>query len=213
MKTTKPAKPNPSKSKRQPNPETSNPETPNPENENAAGLSVSVTVEKSPEIEGGFFADLISKAEAPREEKPRRAVTKKAEGDDLGDLPTMLSAVMVLVFSSVIKMDPAIKPNVDEINALCLPLSRIISRHVDTSNKLTGDALDAIGIISVMAGWYLRVSPALDNKPTFGPVKSQPAPIQETPPIRPDDPGGQLKDTATASFLERSATLASQRDE
>lgn len=51
-----------------------------------------------------------------------------------------------------------LKPTEEEVNALAQPATRILLRHVDLSGKLTGDALDAVGMLVVISGYYVRTA-------------------------------------------------------
>jgi hypothetical protein len=154
------------------------------------------------------FADLIAQASKPQPEKKPSTAQEKEAADIGEDFPTILTSVLALVFSAL-SMPEEMKPNKDELGAVSYHATRIMLRHIDVTNKLNADALDIIGILSTGAGWYMRVSPTLKPAQFFG-AKPEPQPQPDA--IEPaTDPGARMNDSASAAFLQRSATLANER--
>lgn len=91
------------------------------------------------------------------EEKPRwkRYTPAKQKEEIAGFLGTLLT-VLLAAWS----VPDELKPNKEETDALASVTTRLLLRHIDISGKLTRDALDLIGIVAVISGWYTRTAPA-----------------------------------------------------
>lgn len=188
---------------------------PNPnENANPAPSdlenSVNAEIEAAPApAKKSIFKELIDAAQTVPTETPteKQKALKNAEKDSglAADLPTILSSVITLVFSAL-GTAPEIRPNNEEIGGLSYYGSRLLLRHIDLNSALTADTLDIIGILSISAGWYMRINPnlipvtnefkALDERT---PAKKKPG---QPEPKQPTDGGGQINDSAASNFLD-----------
>jgi hypothetical protein len=117
-----------------------------------------------PPAEGMSFSGLLDRArdnlatgitgEVPG--KPRKKYIRPAQRDEIGTVVASLLTLMISAWA----VPSDLKPNDEEINALASPCTGIILRHVNLSGRLTGDVLDAIGILAVVSGYYARTASA-----------------------------------------------------
>jgi hypothetical protein len=101
---------------------------------------------------GGLFDD----------DAPRAPVSKKKGGkvDERQEFTTLLISVIVLLLTFV-NIPELLKPSDDEVSILSDHAAGLLMRHLPISGALTEDAIDIIGILAVVAGWYGRVAPEL----------------------------------------------------
>lgn len=132
----------------------------NPENPDSNSGDISSAVTENIQPQESFASRAASKLTAANEAvSARRGRPPKAEKDDAtGDFANLLSSVIVIAFAFT-NLNEELKPTPDETGEVSLHVAKIIMRHVDISGKLTGDALDAIGIITVIAAYSARVAP------------------------------------------------------
>jgi hypothetical protein len=104
---------------------------------------------------------------------------KKARAEETtSEIATLFSSLVVLALSQS-SLPRELHPEQGEIDVVTNNLSRILSRHIDLSSKLSGDAIDVIGIVIVTSGWYARVSPELRERKAqrqvdqIGPLESE----------------------------------------
>jgi hypothetical protein len=76
------------------------------------------------------------------------------------ELATLVSTILILVLATWPAPDE-VKPNSTEVDAFSEHLSSIIVRHIDISGAITGDILDAVGLLAVIGSWLTRVGPQL----------------------------------------------------
>ena len=205
--------PNPLKSRLSPN-RKKNPNQPQnqpqtlPAEENT--VSVEVDAPAAPAQKSGFSDFLKSVTaqakETPAEKPAKKKQDTKGETEDVSDVIALLVA---LVFSGLALPDEA-KPNSGEIDALSYHTSRIFLRHIDPAKQINADMLDAVGILSVCAGWFIRTKDyrtpekknTLEAKGYTEPAPEKPAPVS----------ADMIEDDASAAFLARSATKAEGRN-
>lgn len=73
------------------------------------------------------------------------------------EITTLMVSILTLGVSAW-KVPADLKPTEDEIDALSLPATRLLLRHVNLSGRITADVVDTIGIIAVISGYYARTS-------------------------------------------------------
>jgi hypothetical protein len=86
----------------------------------------------------------------------QKAKTEKSKAE----LATLVSTVFVLLLA-LWPAPETVKPNPTEVDAFSEHFSSIILRHIDLSGAITGDVLDAIGLVAVLGSWLTRVGPEL----------------------------------------------------
>lgn len=176
------------KSKPQNEPNPSEPGTTNPANPNGAGLDLEAsaidlniedhTTDPAPDDEPGLLSKLRRAAEKSGlfdEEEPGRIETrgrkKKTAAQD--EFNTLTIAILSLALS-LTPMPETVKPNDLELSQFSHHLTGLLIRHLPISGKFSADALDIIGLIAVLSGWYARVSPEIKSL--------KPKPQTATPP-------------------------------
>lgn len=85
--------------------------------------------------------------------RPRKYTTSKQKEEISQFIGTILA-----LFLAAWTVPDDLKPNRDETDALAGVTTRLLLRHVDLSGKLTQDALDLIGIIAIISGYYARTA-------------------------------------------------------
>lgn len=72
-----------------------------------------------------------------------------------------LILTIFVVGVAALNVPEEVKPVNDELSVVSEKLTNILARHGLLLGKLSGDALDVVGIIAVGANWYARVAPEL----------------------------------------------------
>lgn len=168
-------------------------QNPNPPLENPV-LSGSANVEvDQPAPTEGPLAGLLARAQAAAsvgpeasQDEPEAPRGKKiAKPKPTDDLATLLSSLLAVIFLSL-AIPSELRPLDDERDALAYYSTRILLRHFPITKKLNADALDIIGLLSVLANYYARVSPYLashkDDKGGNGNGGKGPGPSSPVPP-------------------------------
>ncbi len=138
-----------------------------------APIAVETEVEAHPDIGEVSFSERVNDklrglvSGEPRdvvsEEVPKKKYSyysKKQEKERQEELSTLLTTLLVILVTAVPAPD-GIKPNENELGALSVRTASICFRHNWLTGKLSGDALDAIGILAVLASYWNRVKPEL----------------------------------------------------
>lgn len=103
---------------------------------------------------------LIGGVTKPLSKNQRYKLNKKAKEAAKGeDFSTIIVTIMTLALSAWNVPDD-LKPNDDELQAFSVPATRMLLRHVPITAKLSADALDVIGMIGAMSGYYARTRKA-----------------------------------------------------
>lgn len=89
-------------------------------------------------------------------DKPKKGSWKKyANGKQKEEVATLMASLLTLWVSSW-RAPEEFRMTTEEIDAISTHGTNILLRHVNLSGKLTGDALDAIGIIATLSAYYAR---------------------------------------------------------
>lgn len=153
-----------------------NPSAPDPNPRAEAGESsldpgpVSVEVETHAEPRGsdGMFARFLRRSSDPEGPEPEPEPqdgggSGKRSGPRHSD-SVQVANLVVSLFTMVVaglRIPDDIRPNEDEIAAFSGFGTSILLRHFPLKSKLSRDALDIIGMFSILASWYGRVGPRI----------------------------------------------------
>lgn len=107
---------------------------------------------------GGEAGSVVSE-EVPKK-KYNSYYSKRQEKERQEELSTLMTTLLVILVTAVPVPD-GIKPNENELGALSVRTASICFRHNWLTGKLSGDALDAIGILAVLASYWNRVKPEI----------------------------------------------------
>lgn len=199
----------PPKENQDPQLEPTSPEPEKPEGEDS--VSVEIESQKSNNPLSGLLARAQTKLEsdsAEVETPQKRKYIRRNESDEK-EFAGFVSILVGLIVSFAQLPDPA-KPEQGEIDSLSLYLTKILLRHFPVASKIGPDGMDVIGIIGVVAGWYARAKPYLDQ-PGGNDDGSGGSPRRDLPP--PTKPGGEklnghgagIQRAEVSAFLDRSA--------
>ena len=106
---------------------------------------------------GGVKSTDTERAEKLRGYREKYKAKKKGSTNE--DFSTIVVTLLTLALSAW-NVPADLKPNGDEVNALSVPATRMLLRHVPITAKLSADALDVIGMIGAMSAYYARTNPA-----------------------------------------------------
>ncbi len=144
-------------------------------------------------------------------EPPKSKWSKYKASKNKNEVTTAISSLLVLFLASW-KVPDELKPNEAETEAVSNYATRLLLRHVDLSGRLTADALDVIGIVAVLSGYYARTASnwreyrdlqaaTVLDVPNVRQIDPRPRKPQEDKPTS-NDPIGEI-DPNAANFLNR----------
>jgi hypothetical protein len=174
------------------------PKRPQSEKDSDSDSSIGIEIEEHtpPAKKSGFFASVIDNAKesladlAPDDDpqpvkrgrgRPRKEAAVEPV-DMQQDFTNMLAGVLALVVTAV-NLPPEVQPDSDELKGVSYYAVRILIRHFPINNAMSADALDTLGILSILSAWYMRVAPFLiktSKKPKQQKAPQAPEPIEQS---------------------------------
>lgn len=131
------------------------------------------------------------------EDKKQRKNKKSPE-----EFNTLVIAFVTLATS--LTLSEKIRPVENEITIFSNHLSGILARHLNISGKLSADALDIIGLVTVSSLYYARISPELKNRKVNKEIPTQVNNIEEEKSVNNNSPiVSQFVSPETKAFLYR----------
>lgn len=151
-----------------------NPPTPPSASPKSAEGSASESSEVRVEIEShvepkaeGLFTRFLRRSSEPEGAKEtgsepeapsgKRGYTRRSDSDQIANLTISIVTLAI----AGLNLPEDVKPNEEEIDSFSGFGTSILLRHFPMRSKLSRDALDIIGMISIMAMWYRRVAPMI----------------------------------------------------
>lgn len=146
---------------------------PNPLNasdtDSAANLNaVEVEIEQHNQPKEGIFSQFLRRASQDDSDSegidpgPAKKQNTYTAPKDAIQISNLFTSVLVLALG-LSKIPQDVHPNEDELGGISYHATAILLRHFPIKGKLSRDALDMIGMFSIMAAWYARVAPRVNE--------------------------------------------------